>query len=129
VLRAGLRRYPPYPRLVPAGLERERGLHPRPDELIFLSTFTGGEVFRCGCTFKRGYGKIFYFSPIDQDYPVYHHKDVRRVIANGVEWAHTLRPERTDPVLLRYETEAFWAGPVCGSWVRRPTSNWPASSI
>jgi trehalose utilization protein len=41
---------------------------------------------------------------------VYHHKDVRRVIANGVEWAHSPRPERTDPVLLRYETEAFSTG-------------------
>jgi trehalose utilization protein len=83
---------------------------PAPDELIFLSTFSGGEVFRSGCTFKRGFGKIFFFSPGDQDYPVYHHKDVRRVIANGVEWAKTLRPERTDPVLLRYETEDFYTG-------------------
>ena len=83
---------------------------PAPDELVFLSTFTGGEVFRSGCTFRRGFGKIFFFSPGDQDYPVYHHKDVRRVIANGVEWARTLRPERTSPVLLRYETEDFYAG-------------------
>ncbi|WP_022885519.1 ThuA domain-containing protein [Glaciibacter superstes] len=83
---------------------------PAPDELVFLSTFTGGEVFRSGCTFRRGFGKIFFFSPGDQDYPVYHHKDVRRVIANGVEWARTLRPERTSPVLLRYEMEDFYAG-------------------
>jgi trehalose utilization protein len=47
---------------------------PAPDELIFLSTFSGGEVFRSGCTFKRGFGKIFFFSPGDQDYPVYHHR-------------------------------------------------------
>jgi trehalose utilization protein len=101
----------PHPFIIP---EQEMyGEHfdiPAPDELIFLSTFSGGEVFRSGCTFKRGYGKIFFFSPGDQDYPVYHHKDVRRVIANGVEWARTLRPERTDPVLLRYETEAFYTG-------------------
>jgi len=101
----------PHPFIIP---EQEMyGEHfdiPAPDELIFLSTFSGGEVFRSGCTFKRGYGKIFFFSPGDQDYPVYHHKDVRRVIANGVEWARTVRPERTDPVLLRYETEAFYTG-------------------
>lgn len=83
---------------------------PAPDELIFLSSYSGGEVFRSGCTFKRGFGKIFFFSPGDQDYPVYHHKDVRRVIANGVEWARTNRPERTSPVLLRYETEDFYNG-------------------
>ena len=101
----------PHPFIIP---EQEMyGEHfdiPAPDELIFLSTLSGGEVFRSGCTFRRGYGKIFFFSPGDQDYPVYHHKDVRRVIANGVEWARTVRPERTDPVLLRYETEAFYAG-------------------
>lgn len=83
---------------------------PAPDELIFLSNFSGGEVFRSGCTFRRGHGKIFYFSPGDQDYPVYFHKDVRRVIANGVEWAKTDRPERTAPVLQRYDDGDFGTG-------------------
>jgi trehalose utilization protein len=65
---------------------------PTPDELIFLSSFTGGEVFRSGCTFRRGFGRIFYFSPGDQDYPVYHNEDIQRVIANGVAWvAPTIR--------------------------------------
>jgi hypothetical protein len=41
---------------------------------------------------------------------VYHHKDVRRVIANGVEWVATDRPERTVPVLLRYEEGDFFTG-------------------
>ena len=76
---------------------------PAPDELIFISSFTGGEVFRSGCTFRRGHGKIFFFSPGDQDYPVYHHNDVRRVIANGVEWVISDRPEagRPGPAALR----------------------------
>jgi trehalose utilization protein len=60
---------------------------PAPDELVFISSFAGGEVFRGGCCFKRGAGRIFYFSPGDQDYPVYHHRDIRRVIANAVLWA------------------------------------------
>ena len=60
---------------------------PEPDELVFLSTFTGGEVFRSGCTFKRGHGRIFFFSPGDQDYPVYHHPDIQRVLVNAVRWA------------------------------------------
>jgi trehalose utilization protein len=60
---------------------------PPPDELVFVSSFAGGEVFRSGCCFRRGAGRIFYFSPGDQDYPVYHHPDVRRVIANAVRWA------------------------------------------
>jgi trehalose utilization protein len=83
---------------------------PVPDELVFVSSFSGGEVFRSGCTFRRGHGKIFYFSPGDQDYPVYHHKDVRKVIANGVAWARSDRPERAVPTLLRYETGDFFNG-------------------
>ena len=59
---------------------------PAPDELVFVSSFAGGEVFRSGCCFRRGAGRIFYFSPGDQDYPVYHHPDVQRVIANAVRW-------------------------------------------
>ncbi len=41
---------------------------------------------------------------------MYHHKDVRRVIANAVEWAVTDRRERELPVLLRYETGDFFTG-------------------
>ncbi|WP_163507390.1 ThuA domain-containing protein [Fodinicola acaciae] len=74
---------------------------PAPDELVFISSFTGGEVFRGGCTFRRGNGKIFYFSPGDQEYPVYHHPDVRRVIANGVRWAAPVT--RVEPSLQRTE--------------------------
>ena len=60
---------------------------PAPDELIFLSTFSSGEVFRSGCCWRRGKGKVFYFSPGDQEYPVYHHPDIKRVLANAVLWA------------------------------------------
>jgi trehalose utilization protein len=54
---------------------------------VFISSFAGGEVFRGGCCFHRGRGRIFYFSPGDQEYPIYHHPDVQRVIANGVRWS------------------------------------------
>ncbi|MCA9262635.1 MAG: ThuA domain-containing protein [Planctomycetales bacterium] len=62
---------------------------PTPDELVFISWFEGGEVFRSGCTFRRGRGKIFYFRPGHETYPIYHHPLVQRVIANAVEWAHS----------------------------------------
>jgi len=60
---------------------------PAPDELIFLSWFEGGEVFRSGCTFRRGKGKIFYFRPGHETFPIYHDANVCRVIANAVRWA------------------------------------------
>lgn len=69
---------------------------PAPDELVFVSSFSGGEIFRGGCTFRRGHGRVFYFSPGDQEFPVYHHPDIRKVLANGVVWA---RPERDERIL------------------------------
>jgi trehalose utilization protein len=60
---------------------------PAPDELVFVSSFAGGEVFRSGVTYRRGRGRVFYFSPGDEAYPVYFHPQVRRVLANAVEWA------------------------------------------
>jgi trehalose utilization protein len=59
---------------------------PPPDELVFISSFEGGEVFRGGCCYRRGAGRVFYFSPGDQEYPVYHQPEVQRVIANAVAW-------------------------------------------
>jgi len=59
---------------------------PQPEELVFISSFAGGEVFRSGCCFYRGAGRIFYFRPGDQEYPVYHDPTVRRVLSNGVRW-------------------------------------------
>jgi trehalose utilization protein len=60
---------------------------PTPDELIFISWFTGGEVFRSGCTWRRGHGRVFYFRPGHETYPTYHNAHVQRVITNGVLWA------------------------------------------
>lgn len=60
---------------------------PAPDKLVFVSWFKGGEVFRSGCCYERGRGKIFYFRPGHETYPTYHNKQVIRVIANGIKWA------------------------------------------
>ncbi|MBX7123434.1 MAG: ThuA domain-containing protein [Opitutaceae bacterium] len=60
---------------------------PVPEEQIFISWFEGGEVFRSGCTWRRGNGRIFYFRPGHETYPTYHDKNVRKVIANAVAWA------------------------------------------
>ena len=59
---------------------------PQPDELVFVSWFKGGEVFRSGCCYYRGRGKVFYFRPGHETYPTYYQKEVRQVIANAVKW-------------------------------------------
>jgi trehalose utilization protein len=81
-------------------IEREEmyGEHfdvPPPETLVFMSWFSGGEVFRSGCCYTRGAGKIFYFRPGHESFPTYQHPDVQRVILNAVRWAaptHAGRP-------------------------------------
>jgi len=60
---------------------------PDPDTLVFISWFKGGEVFRSGCCYHRGRGKIFYFRPGHETYPTYYQSEVQRVIANAAHWA------------------------------------------
>ncbi len=60
---------------------------PRPDELVFISSFAGGEVFRSGCCWQRGHGKIFYFRPGHETFPSYHDLNVQLVIKNAVWWS------------------------------------------
>ena len=60
---------------------------PAPDRLVLVSWFAGGEVFRSGCCYERGRGRIFYFRPGHETHPTYFHPGVRRVIANAARWA------------------------------------------
>jgi len=60
---------------------------PEPDTLIFISWFPGGEVFRSGCCYHRGRGKVFYFRPGHETYPLYYDQNVLRVLANASRWA------------------------------------------
>ena len=60
---------------------------PHPDELLLISWFTGGEVFRSGATWRRGNGKVFYFRPGHETYPTYHQAEVQQIITNAVHWA------------------------------------------
>jgi trehalose utilization protein len=66
---------------------------PEPDELVMVSWFEGGEVFRSGCCYTRGLGKIFYFRPGHETFPTYYHPGVRKVISNAVNWAAPVKTE------------------------------------
>ena len=70
----------------PEEMYGERFDIPAPETLIFLSWFSGGELFRSGCCYTRGRGKIFYFRPGHESYPTYLNPDDRRVIANAARW-------------------------------------------
>ena len=60
---------------------------PEPEELVFISWFGGGDVLRSGCCWTRGAGRIFYFSPGHELYPIYHQPEIQRVIRNAIHWA------------------------------------------
>lgn len=60
---------------------------PTPDEIVFMGWYTGGEVFRSGCTWQRGNGRVFYFQPGHETYPTYKDANVQKVILNAVRWA------------------------------------------
>ena len=75
---------------------------PKPDDVVFASWFRGGEVFRSGCTWTRGYGKIFYFQPGHETNPSYHNPYVKRIIENVVRWAA--------PTVWRKELSCIYAG-------------------
>ena len=60
---------------------------PAPDELVFISWFSGGEVFRSGCCYKRGLGKVFYFRPGHEEYPTFYRDDITLILKNAINWA------------------------------------------
>jgi len=60
---------------------------PQPDVQVFISWYPGGEVFRSGCCFYRGRGKVFYFSPGHETFPIYYQTEIQRVLVNAVRWA------------------------------------------
>lgn len=80
---------------------------PAPEEQVFVSWFAGGEVFRSGCCYRRGNGKIFYFRPGHELFPTYHDPTVRQVLRNAVRWA---RPEGSSWV----EPDDLQAAPAVG---------------
>ena len=59
---------------------------PEPQEVVFIGWFNGGEVFRSGCTWVRGNGRIFYFQPGHETNPAYQNPYVQRIIRNAVRW-------------------------------------------
>ena len=60
---------------------------PQPDELIFASWYQGGNIFRSGCTFYRGIGKVFYFQPGHETCASFHNPNVQKILTNAVHWA------------------------------------------
>lgn len=80
---------------------------PKPDDIVFTGWFAGGEVFRSGCTFLRGLGKIFYFQPGHEEYPTYYIPYIRKIINNAVHWCYseTRRQKPLDNIAVKHFLE------------------------
>ena len=86
----------PHIELDHAEMYGEPFLVPEPLETVFISWFEGGEVFRSGLTYQRGAGRIFYFAPGHETYPIYHNAQVQQVLRNAVNWACNPAPAWKD---------------------------------
>ncbi|MCX7705654.1 MAG: ThuA domain-containing protein [bacterium] len=78
---------PEYFELPETEMYGERFDIPVPEKIIFISWYPGGEVFRSGCVWERGHGRIFYFSPGHETFPIYYDENILKVITNAVRWA------------------------------------------
>ncbi len=65
---------------------------PKPDELVYIGWFQGGEVFRGGCVFKRGRGKFFYFNPGHETYPTYRILKIQKLLIQACEYVAPKTP-------------------------------------
>ncbi len=63
---------------------------PEPDELVFIGSYQGGEVFRSGCCYRKENGRVFYFQPGHETVPTYHHPEILKVIKNAIKWANPI---------------------------------------
>ena len=69
---------------------------PKPDDVVFTGWFSGGEVFRSGCTFSRGLGRIFYFQPGHEEYPIYYKPEIQKILVNAVHFCAPVLIGRTN---------------------------------
>ena len=63
---------------------------PEPDKLVFIGSYEGGEVFRSGCCWQRENGRVFYFQPGHETFPVYHQPEIQTILKNAIRWANPI---------------------------------------
>ena len=84
---------------------------PNPEETVFLGWFKGGEVFRSGCCWRKGLGKVFYFQPGHEENPTYYIPEIQKIITNAVYWANPFKIEPSIECPWVEAPEANYDGP------------------
>ena len=59
---------------------------PEPDAVVFEEHWEGGEWFRSGSVWQVGRGRVFYFRPGHEIYPIYKNSTALKIIENAVRW-------------------------------------------
>jgi trehalose utilization protein len=59
---------------------------PEPDEVVLEERWATGEWFRSGMVWTIGKGRVFYFRPGHETYPVFKEKPVLQLLENAVRW-------------------------------------------
>jgi len=59
---------------------------PQPDEVILEERWAAGEWFRSGAVWKLGKGRVFYFRPGHETYPIYKQPIPLKIMTNSVRW-------------------------------------------
>lgn len=78
---------------------------PTPDKLLLIGSYSGGEVFRSGCLYERGNGKIFYFQPGHETYPTYYIPEVQTILCNAARFVAPTARLRTGCPHVRHITD------------------------
>jgi trehalose utilization protein len=59
---------------------------PTPDDVIFEERWDKGEFFRSGITWQVGAGKVFYYRPGHETYPIFKQPENIKVVENAIRW-------------------------------------------
>jgi trehalose utilization protein len=59
---------------------------PAPDEVVFEEHWEAGEWFRAGMVWNIGKGKVFYFRPGHETFPVFKQKEMIQILHNACAW-------------------------------------------
>ena len=62
---------------------------PVPDAVVFDEKWDAGEHFRSGCAWNVGKGRVFYFRPGHETYPIYRQEIPLKILENAARWLGT----------------------------------------
>ena len=74
---------------------------PKPDAVVFEERWDQGEHFRSGDVWQVGKGRVFYFRPGHETFPVFQQDEPLRVVVNAVRW---VAPKVTSALPTTYAT-------------------------